>query len=99
MKLYTFLFQYKELTYVHQFKATSKEEALQAWSKIIQNTRIEDADAFFNKTISEEVEDRLSIQGLTKKENLINVWCCTFCFEDDAFGDLNITITDAIEMG
>ena len=98
MKLYTFLFQYKELTHVRQFEAASKEEALRAWSRSIQNGRIENADAFFNKTISEEVEDRLSNQGLTKRENLTNVWSCTFHFEDDAFGDLNITITDTNEM-
>jgi hypothetical protein len=94
MRLYTFFFQYKELTHVHQFNADSKEDALQQWSKAIQATRIDDADTFFGKTIAEEVHDRLTRQGLTPRDNLTNVWCCTFLFEDNAFGDLNITITE-----
>jgi hypothetical protein len=94
MKLYSFFFQYKELTYVHQFKASTKEEALKNWCVALQNEQIEDTDLFFNQTISEEVNDRLLKQGLTKRDGLKNIWCCTFLFEDGAFGDLNISITE-----
>jgi hypothetical protein len=96
MKLYSFFFQYKELTHVNQFRANSLEESLKLWSNKIQTERIEGADNYFCKTISEEVDDRLAKQGLTARDNLKNVWCCTFVFEDGAFGDLNITITDEV---
>jgi hypothetical protein len=33
MKLYTFFFQYKDLTHVHQHKSQNIEMALKAWGK------------------------------------------------------------------
>ena len=93
-RLYTFFFQYKDLTHVYQFKASFILEALKSWSEKIQAARIDGADEYFGQTVAEEIEDRLLRQGLTKRDDLTNVWCCTFHFKDGVFGDLNITVTE-----
>jgi hypothetical protein len=60
----------------------------------MQTEPVEDAGESFKKIISEEIKDRLEKQGIAARGDLINVWGCTFLFEGDVSGDLNITITD-----
>jgi hypothetical protein len=93
MQLYTFLFEYKKGTYIYQERGQGIEEAIKLWAENLPIEKISGTDISFKEALLCEVEDILQNNGITPVNSVMNVWCCSFLFNDDAVGILTVVST------
>jgi hypothetical protein len=70
--LFTFFFDYKGGTYVSQVRASSPVEALKAWTKTLDHTKVNGLGLSGKQKLLENINE-----PPTQLEGVKNTWCCS----------------------
>ena len=97
IRLYTFFFEYKGGTYIHQSEGHTLENALKVWAANLPIEKIDATNLSFQEDLFDGIEDVFANHGITPIHGVVNVWCCSFLFGDDSLGILTVTITDKMK--
>jgi hypothetical protein len=92
--LYSFFLEYRGGTYIYQYSGRTLEEALRVWAESLPIENVVGASNSFRETLVAEIDDTLKHNGPVPVSGVINIWVCTFLFEDHSVGILSIIATE-----
>ena len=92
--LYSFFLEYRGGTYIYQYSGQTLEKALRVWAESLPIENVVGASHSFRETLVAEIDDTMKHNGPVSVSGLINIWVCTFLFEDHSVGILSIIATE-----
>ena len=92
--LYSFFLEYKGGTYIYQYGGRTLEDALRVWAESLPIENVVGATRSFRESLLTEIDETMKHNGPVSVCGVINIWVCTFLFEDDSVGILSIIATE-----